>query len=177
MSEHSSGPVISCKVGTLEDINERFDHMTDASDRKETWRVWKERTIRFFLEGKRRQYILQADGRNIGEAFAALTPDACSNSDRLVGPHTAYLFAFRVDEGLREHGYFTRLFEFMLDDLRSLGITRVTVGVEPRELRNKQIYRHYGFTQFVKTSFEEDPPNAPGEMPYRYLVEYYAKDL
>ena len=45
------------------------------------------------------------------------------------------------------------------------------VGVEPEEVVNKQIYAHYGFTEFVKTDTETYPDGTVID------VEYYAKKL
>ena len=39
----------------------------------------------------------------------------------------------------------------MIDDLRHKGFTKATLGVEPVEEKNKDIYTHYGFTEFIKT--------------------------
>ena len=51
------------------------------------------------------------------------------------------------------------------------GYKRVTVGVEPEEVVNKQIYAHYGFTEFVKTDTETYPDGTV------INVEYYVKKL
>ena len=59
----------------------------------------------------------------------------------------------------------------MIEDLRTRGYERVTVGVEPEEVVNKQIYAHYGFTEFVKTDTETYPDGTV------INVEYYAKKL
>jgi len=51
---------------------------------------------------------------------------------------------------------------------KSKGINSLTIGVEPKEVRNLQIYFHWGFTNFV--GIETDPKEK-----YPYLV--YRKDL
>ena len=59
----------------------------------------------------------------------------------------------------------------MLDDLKKLGYKKVTLGVEPDDIKNKEIYKKYGFTEYIKTSNEVNPDNTT------MLVEYYRKDI
>ena len=59
----------------------------------------------------------------------------------------------------------------MMDDLRKRGFKRVTLGVEPDEQKNREIYSHYGFTQYIKRATEVYPD---GTM---ISVDYYAKNL
>ena len=63
------------------------------------------------------------------------------------------------------------MFAFLLEDLRARGYEKVTLGVEPCEVENMQIYFHYGFTEYVKMGVENYPN---GE---RIEVLYYAKKL
>ena len=49
---------------------------------------------------------------------------------------------------------------------KSIGITRLTIGVEAAETRNLGIYLHWGFDGFVMHEIEDDT-----------LVLYYGKDL
>ena len=59
----------------------------------------------------------------------------------------------------------------MLSDLKARGFKKVTLGVEPSEIKNIQIYFHYGFNEYVKSAIEKYPD---GE---EILVNYYAKTL
>ena len=58
----------------------------------------------------------------------------------LVDGHTVYLSAFRTIDKFQGKGYFSKLFHFMIDDLRHKGFTKATLGVEPAEEKNKDIY-------------------------------------
>ena len=97
-------------------------------------------------------------------------PDAAQNSSGLIDSRTAYLCAFRTNEPFQGKGYFSGLFRFMADDLRSRGYTRLTLGVEPEDQVNKAIYRHYGFTELIKTDTEKYPDGTTVD------VEYYVKE-
>ena len=107
----------------------------------------------------------------ICEATAVLKPEYVQNGEGLADEHTAYLCAFRTNEAYRGQGYFSALMQFMLEDLRRKGYTKVTVGVEPEEETNRQIYDHWGFSEFIKSSRESYPDGTEIE------VEYYGKRL
>ena len=64
---------------------------------------------------------------------------------------------------------FPALFKYMINDLKEKGYTKAIVGAEPKELINKEIYNHYGFTEYIKTSSELYPDGTKIE------VEYYGK--
>ena len=100
-----------------------------------------------------------------------LCPEAVQNSAGLVGGTTVYLSAFRTVEAFQGRGYFSKLFHFMLDDLRQKGFTKATLGVEPDDAKNKAIYAHYGFTEYIKSGREEYPDGTVID------VAYYAKKL
>lgn len=57
----------------------------------------------------------------------------------------------------RGKGYFSKLFKYMINDLKEKGYAKAIVGVKPKELINKEIYNHYGFTEYIKTSSELYP--------------------
>ena len=48
--------------------------------------------------------------------------------------------AFRTIEDYQGKGYFSKLFKYMIDDLKNKGYKRVTLGVEPEETKNKKRY-------------------------------------
>ena len=111
------------------------------------------------------------DGEIICEATAVIDPEPARRSRGLVDEQTAYLEAFRTNEPFMGQGYFSRLFAFMLEDLRRRGYRRVTLGVETNDMKNKAIYTHYGFTGYLTTEQERYPDGTTVE------VEYYAKTL
>ena len=111
------------------------------------------------------------DGQIISEATAILDGTIAQNSAGLVDEKTVYLSAFRTITEYQGKGYFSKLFWFMLDDLKSRGYEKVTLGVEPAEVENKEIYFHYGFTEHIKNGVETYPDGT------RIDVEYYGKIL
>lgn len=93
------------------------------------------------------------------------------NSDELVNEKTAYLCAFRTIEKYQGKGYFSKLFKFMIDDLKSKGYEKVTLGVEPSETKNLKMYKHLGFNEIIRSAQETYPDGTVID------VNYYGKSL
>lgn len=103
------------------------------------------------------KYYEILNGSIICEATANLNPKIVQNSGGLVGDGIAHLSAFRTIPEYQGRGYFSILFKYMINDLREKGYTRLTLGVEPSEIKNRQIYNHYGFTEYIKSATEVYP--------------------
>ncbi len=97
--------------------------------------------------------------------------ESVQNCDGLVDGQTVYLASFRTLPAYQGQGYFSQLLRFMLADLRRRGYRRATLGVEPGEAKNKAMYAHFGFTEFIKAGTETYPDGS------KIAVEYYAKPL
>ena len=161
-----------CKIASLEEMNLKWDYeIAHAGGDKGNWITWKKSSIEHMQEGKSLPYYGILDGKIICEATAVLDGSITQNSDGLVDERTAYLSAFRTMEGYRGKGYFSKLFWWMLSDLKNRGYEKVTLGVEPEEAENKQMYAHYGFTEHIKNGVEIYPDGTQID------VEYYGKQL
>lgn len=156
-----------CKIPTLEEFNRKWDYETTRrKGDKRNWLIWKQEAAENFQVGKTIPYYGILKGHIICEATAMLDPETIQNSDGLVGAHTAYLCAFRTLPEFQGKGYFGVLFRYMLHDLKEKGYTKVTLGVEPTEKRNKQIYAHYGFTEHIKSAAETYPDGTVIQVDY-----------
>ena len=161
-----------CRIATLEDIIKDHDYeIANAIDDKDNWIKWKEEAIKRFNNGTAITYVGELNGEVISQAVATLDPNAVNNSENLVDDKTAYLQAFRTKEEYQGKGYFSILFKYMIEDLKSRGYERVTLGVEPQEEKNKTIYTKYGFTDFIKTAPDYYPDGTTID------VEYYGKNI
>lgn len=161
-----------CKLATLNEMNEKWDYeIAHAEEDKDNWVTWKKSSIEHAQQGISLPYYGILDGKIISEATAILDGSIAQNSDGLVDEKTAYLSAFRTIPEYQGKGYFSKLFMFMLEDLKNRGYEKVTLGVEPEETENKEIYFHYGFTEHIKTGVEVYPDGT------KIDVEYYGKML
>lgn len=160
-----------CRIASLDDVSKKFDYEIDHADDKDNWIVWKEKT----LDRYKNNYIIcyhgVLDGEIICETTAAIDKSVVQNSEGLIDKDTVYLYAFRTITEYQGKGYFSKLFHYMIDDLKSRGYKRATLGVEPKEKKNYEIYQKYGFTNFIKKDIEEYPDGEKVE------VLYYAKEL
>ena len=161
-----------CKIASLEEMNLKWDYeIARAGEDKGNWIIWKKDSSEHMQEGKSLPYYGILDGQIISEATAILDGSIAQNSDGLVDEKTAYLSAFRTIDAYQGKGYFSKLFRFMLADLKNRGYEKVTLGVEPEELENKQMYTHFGFTEHIKNGVEVYPDGTEID------VEYYGKRL
>lgn len=161
-----------CKIANLDEMNEKWDYEIEhATTDKNNWIIWKKNNLIRFNEGKIIPYYGILNGKIITEATVALDPSIVQQAEGLVDDETVYLTAFRTIEEYQGKGYFSKLFNYMIDDLKKRGYKRATLGVEPTELKNKAIYKKYGFVNHIKNSTETYPDGTVIE------VEYYSKDL
>ena len=108
-------------------------------------------TARFFHEnlssGNARFWTVDNEGELIGELYAFLKLD---DEDFADGKDNAYLCAFRIKDGYRRQGTGTRLMKTVLEDLKSAGFKKATIGVSPDEEMNIRLYQRLGFRAKIK---------------------------
>lgn len=160
-----------CKIPSFEEMNKKWDYEIKTSKDPNNWIIWKSNAIDNFKKGLTIPYYGILNGQIICEATAMLSSTVVQNHEFLVNSNTAYLSAFRTIPEYQGKGYFSQLFKFMLEDLKKRGYTKVTLGVEPTELKNKEIYSHYGFSEYIKSGYEAYPDGT------KIKVEYYGKKL
>lgn len=161
-----------CKIASVQEMNRKWEYEIDRNEEdRENWIVWKARNIENYKRGYIIPYYGILEGNIICEATAMVHPEAVQNSAGLVDSCTIYLSAFRTIDRFQGKGYFSRLFHFMIEDLRRKGYTKATLGVEPADKKNKEIYVRYGFVEYIKSGRETYPDGTVID------VEYYGKKL
>ena len=161
-----------CKVATVDEMNNKWDYeINHATKNKENWIIWKKENIERFQNGFIIPYYGILNKKIICECTAALNSLVVQNAEGLVDKRTAYLTGFRTISEYQGKGYFSKLFKFMIEDLKNRGYEKVTIGVEPNETKNKKIYFKYGFNKHIKDSKEFYPNGTEID------VEYYGKKL
>ena len=144
-----------CKIASMEEMEQKWNYEISQHSEKENWVAWKSEAMEGAGAGRSIPYYGILDGTVICEATAVLNPNfgrACGKPD-----HTVELCAFRTNKEYRGKGYFSKLMAFLLEDLKQKGYRRAVVGVEPKEKRNREIYRHWGFTENAGTGTETYP--------------------
>ncbi len=141
-----------CRIAAPEEMEQKWNYEISIHPEKGNWIVWKDEAIEGFRSGRSVPYYGILDGTVICEATAVLNPGFTGLAERAVE-----LCAFRTIKAFRGKGYFSALMEFMLEDLKRKGYTKAVVGVEPEETLNREIYRHWGFTEYIGSDTETYP--------------------
>ena len=149
-----------CKIPTMEEINKRWEYESDNQE-----------IIQDVASKKSITYYGLLNGTVISEATASISNDSyyVKNSKNLIDDDMAYLSSFKTNKEYRNSGFFSRLFKYMIEDLKRRGYARFTVGVEKDNYLNKSIYLKYGFTKYIKSQIMENPNGERNE------IEYYLK--
>lgn len=160
-----------CVIASEEMINKKWNQEIEKHEDKELWEKFKESSLRNIEN--RIVYMGILNGEIITECTAIISSNDLDmqNKENLIGDKKAYLTAFRTNKEYEGKGYFSKLYKFMEKDLKERGFTSLTLGVEPCEVRNIQIYFKWGFDKYIKTCYEYYPN---GE---KALVNYYEKTI
>lgn len=154
-----------CKTASIADMEVKWNDEIKRH-KSPNWQIWKTEAIERVQNGQSIAYYGILNGKIICETTALLDEKFVQNSEGLVDSKTAYLCAFRTVEKYQGQGYFSKLFHFMISDLKSKGYKRVTLGVEPTETENLQIYQHLGFCEHIKSAQEKYPDGTVIDVDY-----------
>lgn len=160
-----------CVIATKDLIIGKWDEEIKKHNDSDTWKEFKKESLRNI--DNRIVYMGILDDKIIAEATAIISEKDLDmqNKDGLVGNGKVYLSAFRTNKEYQNKGYFSKLYKFIEHDLKEKGYKTLTLGVEPNEIRNMQIYFKWGFNKYIKTDYEYYPN---GE---KVIVNYYKKDV
>lgn len=159
-----------CKMAAIDEMEVKWNYEI-KKHKNRNWKIWKHESISRVKNGQSIVYYGVLNGEIICEATAMFDKSIVQNCEGLVDDKTVYLCAFRTVEKHQGKGYFSRLFQFMIDDLKRRGYKKVTLGVEPVEIDNLKIYQHLGFDTFIKSAQEIYPDGTVID------VNYYGMDL
>lgn len=159
-----------CKMAAIDEIEVKWNYEI-KKHKNSNWKIWKHESISRVKNGQSIVYYGVLNGEIICEATAMFDKSIVQNCEGLIDDKTVYLCAFRTVEKHQGKGYFSRLFQFMIDDLKRRGYKKVTLGVEPVEIDNLKIYQHLGFDTFIKSAQEIYPDGTVID------VDYYGMDL
>ena len=114
-------------------------------------------------------FVVTDNGDPVGEGTLLLSPDCRAIRGRTClcnGTSTANINALRIRTEYEGQGHISGLMREMEAYAKSIGTSRLTIGVEAAESRNLGIYLHWGFDRFLMHEIEDDT-----------LVLYYGKDI
>ena len=127
------------------------------------WPIWRQRFRQRIQLGQAITLGIILDGEPVGEGTLEL--DTGKDPRLCDGKTTAYISALRIRKEYEGQGHVSRLVKAMEAHARNLGYTILTIGVEASEVRNRAIYRYWGYVNRVMTETQD------GE-----TVLYFAKE-
>ena len=160
-----------CVIANKELINKKWDEEISRHNNSKLWKGFKKISLNNLDTRIVYMGILNDEIITECTAIISLKDLNIQNKDNLIGNNKAYLTAFRTNKEYQNKGYFSKLYKFMEDDLKNRGFKYLTIGVEPCEVRNIQIYFKWGFTKYIKSCYEVYPNLE------KTLVNYYEKKL
>jgi ribosomal protein S18 acetylase RimI-like enzyme len=170
-----------CKVATLEEIIKRCDYLIDIHSGNKLWENVKVNTINGYNNGSKIVYVGILNGEIICDVTAYIKEEAfigdIQNTDNLINEERAYLCGGRADKEYEGQGYFSKLYKFMEQDLKNRGYKELSLGVEPKEVRNVNIYKKWGFTNLIKSVVEYEPINYDSNELVGTVVDFYYKKI
>lgn len=114
-----------CKIATIEEMEQNWNYLVEIHPNNNAWKIYKEESIKNMKEKNTIVYYGILNGTIISEATAFISNT--SDTNELVNENTSYLSAFRTRKEYQGKGYFSKLYKFMEDDLKSKGYTTLAV--------------------------------------------------
>lgn len=156
-----------CKIATIDEVERKWNYeIRRQKQRKTVLEKLRNDAVYQIKNGQSVKYYGKLNNKIICETTAIFDENIIQNSDELVDDKIVYLCNFSTDKRYRGKGYFSKLFRFMIDDLKNRGYEKFTLGVEPTETKNLQIYQHLGFNNFIKSGRETYPDGTVIDVDY-----------
>ena len=159
-----------CKIASRHELEKRWNYLIQIHSVNNMWEKFRDNALNNFDNYNTISYVGILDDEIICELTAYIKEEAfiddIDDFDELFNEQRAYLAAFRTNKEYEGKGYFSQLFKFVEEDLKSRGYTELVLGVEPENVRNMEIYFHLGFRDFIKSTIQD-----------KELILFYKKNL
>lgn len=159
-----------CKIASREELEKRWNYLIEIHSVNNIWEKFKDNALNNFDNDNTISYVGILDGEIICELTAYINEEAfiddIDDYEDLLNDNRCYLAAFRTNKEHEGNGYFSLLFDYVVDDLKSRGYSELSLGVSPSEVRNMEIYFHLGFRDYIKSTTQDNE-----------LILFYKKDI
>ena len=136
----------------------------------ERWVRWKSEYINYNKQNMAKTFVV-VDDEPVGEITILFSPKCKAvygNLKLCDGKTIANMNAFRINKKYENQGHISKLLKIAEHYAKEKGIKELTIGVEETETRNREIYEHWGYTEFLFSEFDQDE---------NCLVLYYKKQI
>ena len=159
-----------CKVADRDELIKRWKYLVEIHPVNNIWEKFKDNALNNFDNDNTISYVGILNDEIICELTAYIKEEAfiddIDDYDDLLSEERCYLAAFRTNKEYQGNGYFSLLFDYVVEDLKSRGYKELSLGVSPEEVRNMEIYFHLGFRDYIKSTTQDNE-----------LILFYKKDL
>ena len=114
-----------CKIATIEEMKQNWDYLIEIHPNNYAWKIYKEEAIKNMKVKNTIVYYGILNGTIISEATAFVSNT--DDTNELVNEHTSYLSAFRTRKEYQGKGYFSKLYNYMENDLKNRCYTKLVV--------------------------------------------------
>lgn len=170
-----------CKVANRDELLKRWEYLVEIHPGNNKWVEFKENALKHYDENSTISYLGFLNNEIICEATAYIKDSAfigdISDPSGLLTDSMSYLAAFRTNKEYEGKGYFSKLYNFMENDLKSRGYTELSLGVGPEAVRNIEIYFHLGFRDYIKTVIEYEPSKDDLSKQEEDVILFYKKKI
>ena len=158
-----------CRIAAEQDLQQLWQRNIARHPNDSRWQRWRDEYMRYNREGLAVTFAVVMGEEAVGEGTLLFDP-ACGaiggRAQLANGKDTANVNALRIEKQHEGKGHISALVRLMERYARARGITRLTIGVEEKEMRSRAIYAHWGYIEPLFSARED------GE-----TVLYFAKSL
>lgn len=159
-----------CKVADRDELIKRWKYLVEIHPVNNIWEKFRDNALNNFDNDNTISYVGILNDEIICELTAYIKEEAfiddIDDYDDLLSEERCYLAAFRTNKEYQGNGYFSLLFDYVVEDLKSRGYKELSLGVSPEEVRNMEIYFHLGFRDYIKSTTQDNE-----------LILFYKKDI
>lgn len=164
---------IEVRLASVEEIETWWNKKISKNPNDLSYKVWKENFIEGNKNCTRKTVFAFENGKYVGQGTILLESD----DKILTGKGKAEIIKLELLPKYRGKGIATKIFQEIEKYAKKMKIKMLTIGVEPCEVKNMQIYFHWGFTQFLQCISETYPSKAEGEKGENITVLCYGKKI
>jgi len=161
------------RIATIEELEKWWDKKIENQPNNPAYKIWKENFVEGNKNGSRKTFFVFDEGEYVGQGTLLLK----SNDDVMTGDAKAEIIKLEINKVHRGKGIATLIYKAIEKYAKENDISTLTIGVEPCEIRNMQIYFHWGFVNFLKCTTEKYPPREVGGEPEIITVLCYSKEI
>ena len=157
------------RIATTEDLEQLWAYNIAQNPHEPAWVRWKGEFMAYNQKGQAVTFAVVCNGEAVGEGTLMLSPECKPvrhHPELADGKTVGNINALRIRDAYEGQGHISRMMKVLEAYARSIGLKKLTIGVEASETRNLGIYLHWGYDTLVSWEVEDG-----------VLVLYYEKAL